>query len=502
MPSIDTGEIASALASAVDALDLDRFSRLLATVPDNRIASLGKEGQFHEALRSLARLATQGSEPIDRLNALALLGKAESTVQRREKAVENAVRAALRKEPPRLVLNGASALDFNARRYIAEMLDRAEGDWVAAYAAQALLDEDRSDHARLSFAQVVCDRADTLEAAFELITAIAPKSLHAAPGKKDSALARARRIARLLPAISEAVRQATTETGDELDARIQPLFQALVFRFDRPTIGLEGEQAGGAAVAASLTFLATLVRTRFSISGSAETYSPVSSLRRWWKGSTWPEEAAEAVGRLERSVIEAITLQARIGRPPRELLSVWLTLSGDRRSVESRLKKIAEVPGLDEDVRAWLLAGGSSPAPRFTSDHAIESGLRDADQLIAAAAIRAERSRRRLEQVNAETLPAVRSRPDLVGEAVKLTQFVNDVRALLDDLASVFRRRSLDLFGVAGELVPSDPTRHETRDGRLIDTATVKVQTPGVVRRLATGNEAVVTKAIVEMVEK
>jgi hypothetical protein len=205
----------------------------------------------------------------------------------------------------------------------------------------------------------------------------------------------------------------------------------------------------------------------------------------------------EAVGRLEQSLLEAITLQSRLGRPPSELVQILVSLTGDRPRVDNRLKAIAAEPGIEQSVREWLLFGGKTGPARFVSEHATEAGLRDADAMIAAAAVRSERVRRRLDAVN-EVLPAIRARQDSAHDAIKITQLLNDVRSLLGDLASLLRRRSLHLYGQQGEVVPADRLRHEKEDGGIIDTAMVKVRSPGVLRRLASGSEAVVLKAAVE----
>jgi hypothetical protein len=477
--------------------DLETFGSKLSKVPVNRLSGLGKDEDFQYSLARLAKIVATDSQPLRRLAALALIGKADSSVQRREPAIEHAARDALQTEPPRLVADGSSALDFNARRYIAEVLDRAEGDWVARYAAQALLDEERSDHARTSFARLVFDRSATLTEAFRLISSTAARSLHANPGKKDADLARARRLARLFPALTDATRLTSAETGECLDAEIRPLLQALMLRFSAPKVGTEGEDAAASAVKESLLFLSTLVRTRFSISTCSETYSPINGIKRWCERGEWPVEAKEAVARLEQSLLEAVMLQSRLGRPPSELVNILISLTGNRSRVEARLKMIAAEPGIEKSVREWLLFGGKTGPRRFASEHATEAGLRDADAMVAVAAIRSERVRRRLEATN-ELLPAIRARQDLSQEAVKLTQLLNDVRALLGDLTSLLRRRSLHLFGQPGEIVTADPLRHEIEDGRVIDTAVVKIRSPGVLRRLASGNEAVVRKAVVE----
>jgi hypothetical protein len=481
--------------------ELETFGNKLSKVPVNRLSGLGKDEDFRGALKILANIVASEGEPLQRLAALALIGKADSSVQRREPVIEQSAREALRIEPPRLVSHGSSALDFNARRYIAEVLDRAEGEWVGRYAAQALLDEERSDHARLSFARLVFDRSPSLADAFRLIASTASESLHAKPGKKDADLARARRIARLFPALTEAIRLTPIDTGEALDTELRPLVQSLMLRFSAPKIGLEGQEAAASAVREALAFLSTIVRTRFSISTSSETYSPINGIKRWCERQEWPLEAKDAVGRLEQSLLEAIMLQARLGRPPSELVQILISLKGDRPRVEARLKAIAAEPGLEPSVREWLHFGGKSGPRRFSTHHATEAGLRDADPLLAAAAVRGERVRRRLELVADEVVAVIRTHPGLTQEAIKLTQLLNDVRALIGDLSSLLRRRSLHLFGEHGEIIEADPSRQEREDGRVIDTPAVRVRAPGVVRRLATGTEAVVRKVVVEGVQ-
>jgi hypothetical protein len=483
--------------------DLKGFAATLASVPVHRLGALGKDGNFKKAIERLVPIATHGSTPLDRLTALALIGRADNTTQQKQVEIAAAAKAAVAVEPPPLDAEAQDKLKSEDRYYIAIVIARSRADWRLRYAAQALLNEgsipktrDPRD-VRTAFTDLLFDGAADLSQAFQLLNSTVSSSLHHDPGTKEADLSRARRLTKLLPPIEDAVRRSTKDNGAELAESFNGLLRSLVFRYARPTGGKEADEAAAGVVDVVLSMLSTLLRTRFSLAGTTETYKTVGQAKYWFKTQTWPSSTKQSRQRLAQTLREAITMRAQMGNPSRELLAVLIQLTGDRRPVERQLITIAEQPGIPTEVQDWLRAGGLAPKQRFESAAAGEAGLRDADMLIATALIRADRLKHLVEQVDEAS-----NGPDPgLQSASSFKQTVNFARALANDVAALGKRRSMALVGSPGEVVGSDPKRHKTFDGALIQTELVRIEAPGVEKVFPNRTSEVLIPAQVSEVE-
>jgi hypothetical protein len=291
------------------------------------------------------------------------------------------------------------------------------------------------------------------------------------------------------------LRRSTKDNGKELAEAFNAMLHSLVFRHARPTSGIEGDEAAAGVVDSVLSLLSTLLRTRFSLAATTETYKAVAQLKSWHKTQGWPKSSKQSRERLAQTLREAITLRAQMGKPSRELLAVLIQLVGDRRPVERQLLVIAEEPGISTEVQDWLRAGGVSPPKRFSSPAAAEAGLRDTDALIATALIRADRLRRLVDEAPAH----VGSTSGSSGNSVKQT--INFARAMANDVVALSGRRSMILIGSVGDVVAGEPKRHKSFDGRLIQTELVRIEVPGVERVFPNGTSEVIVPAQVSEVE-
>lgn len=499
--SADAAAVASILVDRARLGDLAGYGAALAGIPVSHLAAVAKEDGFHVSLGLLnAAVTNQAASSRSRLEALALLGKADRSTQRRDRRTGDQARAALAVAPPPFVERGEAVVDKDAREYIAGMLDHAEGEWVAGWATKALLDEVGSDEVRRALAAQLLARAPTLADAFLLLAKSVPGSLHERPGRKDSDLARHRRIARLFNVLEEAVRAARIESGSNLADALNAMLQATAFRFAPPKAGPEAEQETAGAAIAVLAFVSTLVRTRFSISTDPDAYAAVPRLRRWFGGQAWPHSMADALARTSQSVREAIALRARMSLPSRELLSVLVQIHEDRQVAVRLIAPVAEQPGVPPDVQDWLRSGGMPTSTRTSAPDLVEAGMRDSDELIARAGIAAAKVR---VLVDGEAKAAVvRMRElQLAPEVVRpINLLVSFARTMPDDLFSLLSRRSIELFGEQGCVVEYDPTAHAGAGGRPVGSERVRIMASGARRVLPNGTTFVLQRATVQEV--
>jgi hypothetical protein len=485
--------------------DLAGYAAAIAAIPVNRLNTVGKDETFQESVRRLVPIALKGSSPLKRLNALALIGRADSTTQQKQPAIGDAARAAVGIEPPALGAEAQDKLTPDDRYYVALAVARGDPSWATRYAARALVEESGEprikNDVRAVFAAQVFNDAMTLADAFRLIASAVPGSLHEDPKTKTAELSRAKRITKLLPSIDDAARRTLRDSGEGLSEAFNAMMQMLVFRYSRPMSGLESDEISAGVANAVLLLLGTLVRTRFSIAVETESYKSVGRLQSWLKTRAWPANISAARNRLGQSLIEAIAVRASMGNASRELFQVLIQLTGHRTSAAAQLVPLADRPGVPAEVQDWLRAGGVQPPPRFESAASDESGLRDVDTLVASTFLRARRLTALVEGEAKSALIKVRELPEIADVARQLTQTFNFARALANDCAAVARRRSMITFGTVGEKVIVEPKRHRQPDGALIETEQARVDVPGVERTLPNGTVEVIMPAIVTPLE-
>jgi hypothetical protein len=496
-----TDDIAQSLLDCASRGDLSKYAEALAAIPVNRLNTIGKEPAFQASVERLVPIARTGISPLQRLTALALIGRADSTTQQKQSAIGDAVKASVATEPPPLAKEAQDALNPDDRYYVALTIVRGDPAWSVQYAARALVNEGgepriRND-VRGAFAALIFDGSPTLEAGLRQIAAAVPGSLHENPETKGAEISRARRISKLLPAIEEALRRTVGESGEGLSDAFNEMMQALVFRYSRPSAGAESDEVAGAVADAAFQLLGTLVRTRFSTAVEAETYKSVGRLQYWLKTRSWPDVSRNARDRLAQSLLEAISVRSTMGKASVELLKVLIQLLGHRPSAVRLIAPLADRPGIPSDVQEWLRNGGVKAEPRFQTEASEESGLRDVDALVATAMLRALHVQRLIEGDAKAALGKVRDHTDLEASALQLTQAYNYARALANDVAAVTKRRSMSVFGVVGEIVEADPRRHKSRDGALIETQRARIEVPGVERSLPNGTTEIIVAAIV-----
>lgn len=500
-----TEVIADRLLAAAEGGDLPAYAAALAAIPVQRLNTIGKLPAFQQSVARLVPTALAASASADRLAALALIGRADSTTQQKQPAIAEAARAAVAEPPPQFDAEGLKSLTPDDRYYLALVVARADADWVAPYAARALVEEGgeprSKNDVRKAFAELVFARSPTLADAFLRIAEAVPQSSHEDPGTKEAELSRSRRLAKLFPALEDATRAALADNGDDLSAAFITMMQALVFRFGRPWAGTESDGAAAAVVEASLMLLSTLLRTRFLISVETDAYKTVGRIKYWHRTDSWPKSASAGRERLSQTLLQAIALRAKTGHASQELLSVLIQLAGDRRRIEPHIARLADQQGVPEEVQDWLRAGGKQTPPRFATAAGEEAGLRDVDTLLASAAVRAAHVQSLVQDQAKAALVHVRGQDDLGDAARTLTQTLNFARALSVDVGALARRRSLSLFGEPGEMVIAEARRHRQENGQLIQTERVRIERPGVERALPNGTTEIILQASATPVE-
>lgn len=479
--------------------DLTGYAEALTGLPVSQLNTIGKLPTFRQSVAALVPVARDGTTARIRLAALALIGRADNTTQQKQLEIAEYATAAIALPPPPLDAQAQEDLKPEDRFYIGLVATRGDPAWSLPYAALALVNEGgepkKQKDVRATFAGMIFDRAPTLAAAFALIAAAVPGSLHHDPATKDHELSRARRLTKLLPAIEDAMRSTLRDSGDGLASAFNAMLHGLMFRYGRPIAGAEADDVAGEAADAAFKLLSTLVRTRFSAAVEVEAYRTVGRAQAWLKTRSWPDATDASRQRLNQSLIEAVAVRASMGKASQELVAVLVQLAGHRGTIERQLAPLAGRPDVPADVQDWLRAGGKPVPPRFETEDSDEAGRRDIDTMLASATIRALQVKSSIETDMLGAIGLVRQHEDLAAVGRTLTQGLNYARALANDVVAIARRRSMSVFGSPGEVVSAEPKRHIGSDGRGIITEKIRIDRLGVERTLPNGTTEVIVQA-------
>lgn len=461
----------------------DRSAALVDLIRRRELVKVAKTSEFEAGTAAVLMTAASGASDVDRLTAVATLGRIASSLKVRRVLVERGLADALRKPLP--ALERASAA--GDRTYVAKACRLGQPSWCVPYLAEAAVAEESSEEVRTACVGSLVFLSGNLAATLDQLGS-AIKSVRI--DTKNPADSVGRRVRRLLAAIRTAISGEWLEPGPQAgQALTQLLDQA--FRHTGPPKIAQVTREIAAEVAA---LVHELVRARFSVAADAETYQALALVQRW-VGDDWEETARKSVpcGLVARDIVEALELLVRAGVTDDGLLRALEIASGSASSARELTEQLAEArPGLSEPVRDWLLRR----PPRMKSAVAEESQWRIADEAIADLLLEG----RRLSEANSafmrEVLPELQIvAPRLIGRLDFHSQLV---AALLNAVEALARRRSLRIRGAVGEVVEYSPLEHEIVDGTQIGPRRVRLLRPIVEVIGAQGARRVVRKGVVE----
>lgn len=436
---VGTGE-ALAVFERVETSPEDRHAALTALIIAKVLPKQADAPQVLAGRKYLVSQALSSAEPKYRLLAIAECIRLCQVVKRWLPEVVVDLRPAFVSELPPLQL----LIEADDRLNVARACAQMQADWLPAYLAQSVADEEAGERARAELVSALLARSATLAEAIQRLVVVfeALRPTTEAPG--DTV---ARRLTRTLLTLREALLESELDAGDGLGKRLHALVAGPLMAVGKP----QDEKVQVDITREALLVLHEVVRTRMSVAADPEMYRVVDYCRKLCGGGTWPKELRRTLDRLITDVTEALVLLGRQGQCDQGLLDQLQVLCDYPERAQAVARQLAaKHPELPEDVRDWLERGRRRVA-RPISEAAVEIAASSADESIGLA-LQFARQARQLRDSLREPLAANLElyEPTLAPVAQQLLDQVQVMAVQIEQAAGL---RGIGLYGTPGEEV-------------------------------------------------
>jgi hypothetical protein len=477
--------------SAIAAFDLElRNCTGPATLADalarikkqKKLPALVKHQSFPALAETLVRRMSEW-EPCTRAAGLSILGRLTETVRTirtTREVIGHAVAGS------QLVIPDFHLLaDAKERYYLAITVSLVPAKVSPPYLAQAIVQEDAGEAAREVLIGCLVDLVPNLATAFRHLAASADV-LNI--DTKDAAATRARRLVRIAAKLRPAMATRDLAAGEELGPNLARFARALINR------DLSGRPLRNNAAEAALGLLYELVRSRFSLVSSPETFEVADVVKTQLGIQTWPGEINELVQRIASQIIEGIALLARQGVTDSRMRSLVIRLLGPETG-GARLGAVAKAgTRLPSHIASWL-ATGRAPIRSTEDPLAAESVLLEFDAAVGSMMRELIALRMAVASLQDEIAPQMEAI-----DPASLTIFrtiASGVQRLDERLRLISSRRSLKMRGEVGDIVEFSPAEHE-QTSETLGSRLVRIRSPLIERSSASLSPTVVLKAEVD----
>jgi hypothetical protein len=434
--------------------------------------------------RHLVNQAVAAAEPGYRLLAIAECIRLTQIVKRWTPEMLDQLRPVFAEPLPdmQLLANGDDRL--NLARACAQM----SAPWLPDYLARSIVEEPTADKARAEMVVALLERSDSLTHALRrLATAFEAYR----PGTQAPGDTMARRLARALEVLREALLDSELEAGDGLGIALHECVSAPLAAVGKP----QEDKAQVDLCKQVLLLVHDIVRTRISVVADPTMYRVVDYCRRLGGGRSWSDELKKPLERLITDVTEALLLLGRQGQRDQALLAQLDVLCNHSERARAVARELAaRHPELNEEVRDWL-EHGRVRTVRRASESAIEAAASSADESIGLALQSARKARLLRDALRGPLVSNLEIYdPGLVPAAQEL---LDGIQALAVQVEQAAGLRGLELHGTQGEEIEMS-TKFFTIVGGA-PRQRMLVKQPAIVRKRADGGVGdVVTKGLVE----
>lgn len=476
----DVSTLASELGNCADPLALaDALARIK---KQKKLSALVKHESFPALAETLVRRMSQW-EPTARAAGLSVLGRLTQTV-RTTRTTREAIGRALAVSD--IALPDLRLLsEAKDRYYLAIAISLAPSKLSPSYLAQAIVQEDAGEAAREVLIATLLDQVPDLAAAFRYL---AESAEALSIDTKDAAATRARRLVRIAAKLRPAIATRDLPAGEDLGPNLARFVGALLDR------ALSERTVRSSAAQAVLGLLYDLIRARFSLVSSPETFEAVEVARARLGIQTWPRDTGDLVERIASQILEGVALLARQGVTDNRMRSLVIRLLGPE-SGGARLKAIADsAAGIPSQIATWIATGRAPTRPR-EDPLAAESVLLEFDAIVGAMMREIAGLRMAVARMQNEIVPQME-----VIEPASIAIFRTialAVQRLDERLRLISSRRSLRMRGEVGDIVEFSPTEHE-QTPETFGARLVRIRSPLVERSSAGLPPTVVLKAEVD----
>lgn len=384
--------------------------------------------------------------------------------------------------PPSRLLKEA-----DARLYLAKACAYGASEWLPAYVAQAIAEEDTGEKARSEFLGILFTHVQSLASGLQFLSAAFASLSFATESPGDSM---AKRLVRTLVALRPVLLASLLPTGENVGQAF-----AHCLRMALNAAGQPKDKKSQLDLTREVAFTVhDLVRTRFSLATEAQTFSVLKVCRRFFSQISWPSELQPAMICLIQDLTEALLVLGRQDIPQQALLEQLELVCGSKDKAKAVAKQLAEQhTELPERIRDWLRRG------RLTQQHAnsevLQASLLESNDLAVGCALLEARKLLQAEDSLRYVLGVVEIyEPALLRQA---NSYLQQVKASVAAFEEVATRRGIYLLGQEGELLAFAPKFFEPL--RALKSQQVTIRRPAIVRRFGQhGQLHVLMKGLVE----
>jgi len=431
---------------------LDRFARgpslairseAVTRLLDEKLAVRhSKDPRFIEGVSFLERVGSDASGGIDRLTAIAELVRISQVVKTLQTELRQRLKAAFANQLP----SAQELQNSDGRFYVARActLVSPGASWLATYTATAAADEEASAaKIRGEFLAALLLNVTTLAEFFRYLSAALSRI---DPAKEKPGDSVGRRVTNILSGVRPLIVSSTLPPGEGVGVALTGVLKEPFSAFAAP----ESESVRLALTKEVILVVFDLVRTRFSVSSDADTYSSVQYTKRFFKGSSsWPESLRDPLRSLQAVIAEAILLLGKQDVLDATLMQMLELVCGYPERARAVAKSLADDhPALPERVKAWLRTGRIGTAQAADPD-LIESGLQGADPILANILVEVDRVARDRPGVASDALSALGLYEPRLQEVLR--SYLSRGDDLVREIENLASKRRLRLYGTVGE---------------------------------------------------
>ncbi len=443
----------------------ERLDALRGLAQTKSLATAANKPEFRAGVdRAVNALTDQ--RPLDRLLALSAIGRLWSSCKSLRVHLEAALSSGEFAEPAPLL----SLDDSDDREYAAEALRLLHQPWVPRFAATAAVREESAEKARRACIEAMLASTGDLAAVLSLLSERLAGVSFETERPSDSI---GRRVKRVLNRLHDRIALHPRLRADGAGAALGTMLYESFRRAGQPAT----HDVRNDVVTAAAELIHDIVRVRFAQAVDPRTYEALEIVRRWFDAYAWDEFAgrSDECSALVDDIKEAIGLLGRAGITDSRMKAVLAIAKGSETRAEEELRILAEIPGLSEQVRDWLVG---ATAPKILASLE-ESGMRRVDDIIAEALIHTGSQ-------SPERNVASSAHTDLMRAAVE----------------EVARARGLEIALSVGETVDYSPLDHALEGGSRMGVRRVRILQQQVRAQHANGTFRIVRKALVTPVDE
>ncbi len=462
----------------------EKYDALRELIAQRKHHAASKDKQFQVGIDSLLATAGDSSVPdLDRLLAVATLGRLASSIKRLRTSIYKTLQSALAENlPDPSLLN-----EPDDRSYIGNACEQIQPEWGVVYCAQAAIYEETGEQSRVAFLKALLTMKPDLASALAVLNEAA---LCFGPETEDPGTSTARRLKRITVSLKVALAETMVEPGEDPGKQLALMCKNIFINVAAPN----KEESLFEAAEGVATVIHEMVRLRFSLATEASLYSALQVVKFMLSVRVWEGFAVEShpLQMVVQDISEAMLILAKQGIADESLADVLAIASGHKKRAKRKMKQLAKTPGLPANVKNWLASGKDEVPVESASGESrqLSDDSRLADLLVDSLRFQA------LESVGSEQiLPEIEMLDPRLGEGIR--RLMQSGVAICDAIQSMARRRRLRVRGNPGDEEEYAPMEHEVI-GDSTGIRRVRIIRPVVEQEREDGVAFVISKGVVE----